>query len=446
MSHHLVRHIDQQLTVDEPRSADAVIEEIVHAKRFLDAVNPGPTVVTHIEEVRRHYLDFVDRLSEHARLALLQVTHRGAEYKNALGVVSEKMHQFHQVGRDLLTTVRNRSREAFTQVDCELFIRDLGVYLAPLQIAGSTVTQQQRQNFALDVAYGNFTFGQVQEQRVNQYSSETFIARFSKAFTRDEADYLVLYVLVLDDTNDRRSCIEKVVDRVLGNMKTALPEKENAALVDRIADFIGTVRRGKNPYTLSIGEGAISGTLPEIATLDVNKPAESIRTWMANRARANGQSNGNATAAGSSSRLPYLPLIEADPRYIQGTMLVYWNNGVIDEHRMENEESVQELIKDVQIVRKSHPGLQCVGCYFYDKHALEKTLLLLPRKAMVQLRLRGTNKICSIVRGSEGSLEIQNLFGNPPPELMDVTQEEILNNPYQYFSMKEITLDHGENT
>lgn len=445
MSTALVRY-GHELAMPEPKDADTVIEEVRLAKRQLTLVDPGPAVAARIEEVRRCFLDFVNRLSEHARLALHNVSRYGeTTYNNAFGLVSAKMQQFHNAGRDLLSTTLQRSSDAYTDVDRDRIVEDLRPKLGALSIGVGAAVGGTPNEENIEVGARAF-FGTVQRTVIRTSKKpEAFVDRFLKACTQGDADYLVLYVLPVDDPQKRKEAVTIVVDRVLASLPDAtLSPEDKAKLVSTIDTFLTSVREGKNPYTLSVGEGVLSGTLPEVVPLDVSRPAGSLRTWIRERAQAVRNLPGNRRNVSGPSgmpSLPYPPLVEASPQYLEGVMLLYWNNGEVDENRLEDASSIDDLVAEIEAAHKSRPGMQCVGAYFYDKHALEKTLLLLPRGSRVRMQLQGTGKICSIVRKEDGSLAIDDLFGNPPRELIGVTQEEILRAPYTYFSVRRVSLD-----
>lgn len=432
------------LTETTPRTPEAMMIEIVNLRRQLGAVDAGSTILSRLDQTRRRLELLLDLLSEHARVALLDVSNSGEDaYLNALPIVAQKMSDVHVRGRDLFKTVNERAKQSFTDVEHSRFITDLGLSLRALSFAVRPVIEvrEEGKNTPIVDRLVRFDFGTSRTTQ-KESVSDTLLQRFMGAFGRNEIDNLLLYVMPVDDATLRDKAVQAVVNRVIAKMRGVdVSADEKAGFVKAIADFMTSIRTGKNPYIRKAGEVVIAGTLPEIIDFQPGKKLmENIREWMKARAQKNGTKK-NGSANGGLPPLMYPELSEKSAKFIEGVLLLYWNNGFVDEQVMSDQESIKALQQEIVLMEKNHPGIQCVGAYFHDKHMLEETLLFLPRGAQVQMKLRGTDKVCSIIRSDDGSLVIDDLFGNPPPLLMGVSQEDILANPFEYFSAKGIALD-----
>lgn len=461
-----------------PGTADQLITTIVHARTMLrpDVIQPGPTIGPRIEEVRRQYLAFVDTLSEHARVALLrEMTSKDGDYQGALKIVDDKMGKFHEAGQALLGQASERSKEVYTGVEGDQMNEDIFHYLSVHAPALHNVTVQRTKD-ARPVADNGFTFGELAASSKPEVISTPFVDEFRKAWTPDFAEYVMLYVVVLDEASEREAVVDTLVDKALAAIPDVkiLPQYRDS-VVKTIAAFVTMVRDGKDPltgeknpypncYTNKIGDGVIRGTLPEVVPFDDDDVEGTVRQWMSDRAlittgtlpvqsvpvvppKTKKKQKGPKTppvVPAEPVREPILPpLSEKSSDHLEGIMVVYWNNGQVDEVAMRDKASVTQLLKEIHDTKVNDKRMRVVGMYFHDKHEFEETLILLPEGAKVHAQLKKGDKICSFARKADGTLVVGDLFGNAPQELHGVTQADILRDPFKYFSVRNIALDYG---
>ncbi len=446
----VVRTDRTDLVTQDSNTVDGLIAELKHVKEVLTTTDAA-TIVPGIEKAHRLMQKRMDLLSEQARVALLDARRYGSEvYENAFALISEKMGEFHDAVEALLEMIDKRSQEAFTQVDNLRFVHDIGAFLHQQKIGQSTIVEKSEG----EMNWSNPTFGKAKPGKVEMNKNVTMLDRFLKAFKEDFADYIILYVIVLDKPERRKNAITTIVDKVEKGMGVALPKEDKVTFIEKISDFATSIRNKKNPYTLKAGEGVINGTLPEVVKFDAKNIKGSTQEWMKNRATMepkNGKRNGKKSKkdevtaiveAKTAEGLTLPPIIEAGPDFVEGVMYLYWNNGEVEEASLQTPADKDAMVAAIEKKVKDNEKLPLkVNGHFYDKHALEQSFLLLPRGESMHLRLKGTDKVCRIVRMDDGSLEVRDFGGNPPEELADVTQEKLLEDPYRYFSVKGIGLD-----